>query len=228
MAFPKKIYLKAIPDNVLRLESIRPPEVVIPEKTGCGSVCKQKMFLWWFDSRGGTEHYKIYGNRKIMWADELWFGAFIEIWPVILVINRAELASLSESELILPVFLSPKQCWLLWNPQTAFVSESVFSGPLAMGRVACSDMKRLFVQKFRHDDAFWMLLQNSWKWAMPRTYRRLFLALPAAFSIALGILCGYSATGTQRCCARLFKMSIISALLESCLSARQKPKCLIS
>lgn len=48
-----------------------------------------------------------------MWADELWFGAFIEIWPVILVINRAELASLSESELILPVFLSPKHCWLL-------------------------------------------------------------------------------------------------------------------
>jgi len=51
------------------------------------------MFLLWFDSRGGTENYKIYGKRKIMWADELWFGPFIEIWPVILMINTAELAS---------------------------------------------------------------------------------------------------------------------------------------
>lgn len=50
---------------------------------------------------------------KIMWADEFRFGAFVEIWPVILMINTAELASLSESELILHVFLSPKQCWLL-------------------------------------------------------------------------------------------------------------------
>lgn len=39
-----------------------------------------------------------------MWADELWFGAFIEIWPVILMINTAERASFSESELILHVF----------------------------------------------------------------------------------------------------------------------------
>lgn len=60
-------------------------------------------------------------------------------------INTAELASFLESELILYVFLSPKQCWLLWNPQTAFVSESVFSELLAMGRVVYSEMKRLFV-----------------------------------------------------------------------------------
>lgn len=48
-----------------------------------------------------------------MWADELWFGAFIKIWPVMLMINTAELASFSESELIPHVFLSPKQRWLL-------------------------------------------------------------------------------------------------------------------
>lgn len=48
-----------------------------------------------------------------MWADELRFGAFIEIWPVILMINTAELTSFAEPELILLVFLSPKQCWLL-------------------------------------------------------------------------------------------------------------------
>ena len=145
-----------------------------------------------------------------MWADELWFGPFIEIWPVILMINTAELASFWESELILRVFLSPKQCWLLWNPQTALVSESVFSEPLAMGRVACSDMKRLFVQKFRHHDAFWTLLQKSWKWAMPRTHTRLSFALPTAFSIAQGTLHRSSAAVTQRCCACLYDMSIIS------------------
>lgn len=48
-----------------------------------------------------------------MWADELQLGAFIELWPVTLMINTAELASFSEPELIPHVFLSPKQCWLL-------------------------------------------------------------------------------------------------------------------
>lgn len=67
--------------------------MVIPEKTGCGSVCKQKRFLLWFDSRGRTEIYQIYGKRKIMWADELEFGAFIVIWPITLMINAAEWAS---------------------------------------------------------------------------------------------------------------------------------------
>lgn len=46
MAFPKNRCLKAIPDKkVLRLKSTEPPEVVISEKTGCGSVCKQRGFF---------------------------------------------------------------------------------------------------------------------------------------------------------------------------------------
>lgn len=106
--------------------------MAIPEKTGCESVCKQK-FLLWFDSRGGTGNCKIYGKRKIMWADELRFGAFIEIWPVILMINTAELTSFAEPELILLVFLSPKQCWLLWNPQLLSVNQCFQSHELWEG-----------------------------------------------------------------------------------------------
>lgn len=44
--FSKKYMFEGDPrEKVLRLKSTEPPEVVISEKTGCGSVCKQRGFF---------------------------------------------------------------------------------------------------------------------------------------------------------------------------------------
>lgn len=143
---------------VLRLKSTEPPEVVIPEKTGCGSVCKQKRFLLWFDSRGGTESYQIYGKRKIMWADELGFGAFIAIWPVTLMINAAEWASFWAWAHAECVCLTKTVVVAMKSP-SSFVSDCVLS-PLPWELPAV--IWKGFLCR-RHNDAFWRLLPDFWK-----------------------------------------------------------------
>lgn len=67
-------------------------------------------------------------------------------------INEAELTLFSRLSSCSGVALS-KQCLLLGNPQAAFVSESGCSELLALGSLACCDMKRLFVHRLRQDDA---------------------------------------------------------------------------